>query len=256
MDATLLKGLHLLEWLALREQPAGVTEIAGALNWPKSNVHRQLRTLVAAGFVTTAAGPGRYACSLKLWSLGSAVLARLDLARPARPHMLALSQATRETVNLAVLEGVESLYIDKIDSPLPVRADTRVGVRAPLYCSATGKAMLAHSPEAIVAAACAAMQRHTGRTRVSRAALEVDLQQARRRGFAVTRGEWREGVVGIAAAIPGPGGRVMGAIGIGGPAERIPERRVAGLGAQVRLAASRIGAALGSGALAGFQGVP
>jgi DNA-binding IclR family transcriptional regulator len=245
LEATLVKGLKVLEALAGRAAPAGVTELAGELDLAKSNVHRLLVALTAQGYVTRSADGRGYVSTLRLWELGLRVGARIDFASAGRPAAQALAGASRETVHLSVLDGGEVLYVEKIDSPLAVRADTRVGGRAPAYCSATGKALLAWADEATLETACADMRRFTARTVTGRDVLERQLAGIRERGYAVTRGEWREGVVGIAAAVVGASGRAVGALGLGGPAERMGEERVAELAPQVVAAARAIARALG-----------
>lgn len=245
MEATLVKGLKVLEALAAREAPAGVTELAVELGLAKSNVHRLLAALAATGYVARSDDGRGYQATLRLWEFGARIGARLDIARAGRSAARALAAASSETVHLSILDGAEVLYVDKIDSPLPVRADTRIGGRAPAYCSATGKALLAHADVAVLAAACRDMRRFTARTVADRPALERALARIRIQGYAVTRGEWREGVVGIAAPIVGSGGPAVGAIGLGGPAERINQGRVKELAPLVLAAAAAIGRSLG-----------
>ena len=245
METTLLKGLKLLEILAARVEPAGVTALAGQLGLVKSNVHRLLQALIAAGYVYRTPEGGRYICSLRLWELGSRVGERFDVARVARPHMAELARRTSETVNLSILDGGEVVYIDKIDSTLPVRADTRIGGRAPAYCSATGKALLAFSPPEVIDAACTGMRSYTPRTVSGRAALERDLKRIRSTGYAATQGEWREGVAGIAAPVLGPGGGLIAAVGLGGPIERLARSRVRQLAPLVIGTASAIARSMG-----------
>ncbi|MBL8384094.1 MAG: IclR family transcriptional regulator [Burkholderiales bacterium] len=246
MDTTLLKGLAVLEVLAARETPAGVSEIAGLLGIGKSNTHRLLQTLVAAGYVRRDADR-RYACSLRLWEKGWDVARRYDVARVARAPMVALAQDTAETVNLSVLDGDEVVYLDKIDSPLPVRADTRIAGRAPAYCTATGKALLAHVEDPAALLARVTWERFTARTPRDAATVLSELSEVRRRGYALSRGEWRDGVAGVAAPILGAGGRSLAAVGVGGPAERMPPARLRRLAPMVVAAAAAITRAAGMG---------
>jgi len=88
MNNTLVKGLGLLEVLARSERPMGVTELATRLGIGKSNVHRLLQALVELGYARRdATGGGTYAATIRLWELGSAVLAHLDLRRAAQSWM-------------------------------------------------------------------------------------------------------------------------------------------------------------------------
>ena len=91
-DTSLARGLRVLAHLALAARPVGVTEIARVFDVPKSNMHRQLNTLVAEGFVSRGPG-GRYRASLKLWQLGLATYNGLGLVRLARPALEDLVEA-------------------------------------------------------------------------------------------------------------------------------------------------------------------
>ena len=223
MDKTLLKGLQVLEALARSTGPRGVSDLAKELALTRSNMHRTLRTLVESGMVRQEES-GAYACTLKLFELGSAVPARSDVAGLADPIMLTLADATSETVHLSALDGGDVIYLHKIDSTHPVRAYTSVGGRAPAYCVATGKALLAFQPDSYLDRYEDTLQRFTPKTLADLAALRDELSEVRRQGFALNRGEWRDSVCGVAAPVFGVGGRAVAAIGLSGPASRLGER--------------------------------
>lgn len=246
METTLLKGLSVLEALAASRQPRGVTELAQQLGLLKSNVHRLLQTLSALGYVRQDAASGRYECTLKLWEMGTAVADGIDVVTVARPFIASLAQKTAETVHLSILDGTEVIYIDKIDSPQPVRAYSRVGGRAPAYCVATGKALLAFAAPAIFDDLPRKLIVHTPRTLTSRDALERELSRIRETGYAVNRGEWRDSVGGIAAPIFGPANALAAAVGISGPAERLTATRLREFAPHVVATAKAISQALGA----------
>lgn len=223
MDKTLLKGLQVLEALARSTRPRGVSDLAKELELTRSNMHRTLRTLVESGMVRQE-DSGAYACTLKLFELGSAVPARSDLAGLADPIMLTLADATNETVHLSALEGGDVIYLHKIDSTHPVRAYTTVGGRAPAYCVATGKALLAFQSDSYLGRYEDTLQRFTPKTLADLEALRAELREVRRQGFALNRGEWRDSVCGVAAPVFGVGGRAVAALGLSGPASRLGER--------------------------------
>jgi IclR family KDG regulon transcriptional repressor len=224
VDKTFLKGLVLLEAMANSEKSCGVTELASQLALTKSNVHRLLQGLVHQGFARKVPETGRYELTVKLWELGAKVFQRLDLRREALPYMKLLADETQETVHLSILDGTDVLYVEKIDSPQPVRAYTTVGGRAPAQCVATGKAMLAWAPEEVIAQVAEQLQRYTPRSIVTAQELHRQLQRTRLLGYAVNTGEWREQVIGVAAPVRDATGAVVGALGISGPAERITDQ--------------------------------
>lgn len=128
MSTTITKALTLVEALAEREEPWSVSELARRLTLSKSNVHFLLAALCARGYVEQEAATKRYFLTLKLWELGTRALGRLDLRRIASPYLASLAECTSETVNLAILDHGEVVYVHKIDSPMPVRAYTPEGI--------------------------------------------------------------------------------------------------------------------------------
>jgi len=247
MNNTLVKGLLMLETLARSAHPMGVTELATTLGIPKSNVHRMLQALVELRYVLRDEDRGTYRASIRLWELGSAVLARLDLRTMALPAMEALLERTRETVHLSVLDGDEVVYVHKLDSPEPVRAYSQIGGRAPAYCVATGKAMLAFESDAFLTSLSRRLVRHSSRTITDPAEFLREMARVRANGHAINRGEWRDSVCGIAAPIRGSDGRVLAALGLSGPAERIKPSSFKTLAAHVVAASEGVSAALSPG---------
>ena len=231
MNNTLIKGLRLLELLATHTQPMGVSELAQELELGASNVHRLLQALVQLGYAINEEGKGRYRATLKVWELGAHALHKLDFRERAAPAMRMLLAECNETVHLSVLSGEEVIYIDKLDSPEPVRAYSSIGGRAPAHCVATGKVLLAWREESLTQLMVARpLPSYTDSTLKDTAALALELEQVRQSGYAVNRGEWRSSVWGLAAPIRNATGAVVAAIGISGPAERIRKRGIRPLG--------------------------
>ena len=221
METTVVKGFHVLETLVRSDRPCGLTELATVCGLSKSNAHRLLKTLEDRRYVRQDSQTKSYQPTLRVWELGMRVFHRVDLRGVAAGHLRRLAELTSESVHLSVLDRSEVLYIDKVESTYAVRAFIGIGDRAPAYCTATGKAMLAFMPSPAVDEATRTMKRFTPLTPVDHPKLEVDLRQIRERGYSVTGGEWQAGVVGIAAPIRGSGGVVVGGVGIAGPEARM-----------------------------------
>lgn len=221
METTVVKGLKVLEALAMSPTSRSLTDLALQCGMSKSNAHRLLRTLEACGYVRRAADVRHYEASLRLWELGIRVFAKLDLRSVAGPHLRELAAATEETAHLSVFDGQEAVFIDKADGIHAVRTYVNVGDRAPAYCSTSGKSMLAYQPEETIRRVAANLKRYTENTPTSLGKLRADLELIREQGYSVTSGEWRAGVLGIATAIKSPSGQVIGAIGVAGPEDRM-----------------------------------
>jgi DNA-binding IclR family transcriptional regulator len=113
------------------------------------------------------------------------------------------------------------VYIDKIDSAQPVRAYSQIGKGAPAYCVATGKALLAFQGEDAIARVSEKLEVHTSRTITDPEEFKREMARVRQLGYAINRGEWREGVCGVGAPIRDVSGQVVAAVGISGPESRM-----------------------------------
>jgi len=253
MDKTLAKGLAVLEYLVDQGRPCGVSDVARALDLAASNAHRTLQSLVGLGYVRQLPD-ARYGATLRLFEMGSRVAAGLDVKEVARQELAGLAQQTEETIHLAVRDGAEVIYLDKIDSPQPVAAYSRVGGRAPAQCVATGKVLLAaalppsrEQAEGWLAAAIPVLHPYTRYSHRSYPGLLDDLLQARAQGHALNRGEWREGVSGLGAPIFDGRATAVAALGISLPSIRFTPERIPLLAELLRAAAARASAALGYG---------
>jgi len=132
-----------LETVSKLDGRANIDEIAQACGLARSNTHRTLQTLAHAGYMVRDQRTGSYRCTLKMFEIGARQLSNMDVRTYAPALMRALALQTGETVHLSVLDGLDVIYIDKIDSPQPIRAYSTIGGRAPAYAVATGKALLA-----------------------------------------------------------------------------------------------------------------
>lgn len=245
MNNTLLKGLAVLELLSRSDRPLNLTQISRELGIVKSNVHRLMQALMETHFVLRDEESGSYTASIKLWELGSAVLAKLDLRRHAERQMEALMKLTGESVHLSVLDGTEVVYVHKVDSPNPVRAYSQIGGRAPAYCVATGKAQLAFAGERLLHEVAGGLRRFTERTITEPEAFLKEMRKVREQGYALNRAEWRDDVWGIAAPIKDARGSVIAALGISGPAARFRKSLLGPWSEAVMAAADDVGNALG-----------
>lgn len=246
MDKTLLKGLMVLEAVTdPGNRPRTIEDLAARVGLTRSNTHRTLQTLIHAGYVAKDEEAGGYRGSIRLFELAARELGRLDVRKVAAPAMLRLADGTGETVHLSVLDGLDVVYIDKIDSPQPIRAYSMVGGRAPAYAVATGKALLACQAEGYVDRYADALQGHTPNTIVALGPLKEELRKIARAGYAVNRGEWRDGVGGVAVAVFNSLDQPIAALGISGPLERLSVKRMKELVPMVREGAQAVSASLG-----------
>lgn len=234
-----------MEMLAQHGKAVGVTEIARALGLQKSNAHRLLNTLMALGYVQKEPGTPLYQASLKTWEFGCKIINRNQLRRAARPFLQQLHAETAEAVFLAVLNGIDILYLDTIDAAYPLQSGIKSGWRVPAAFPASGRALLAHQPEP------EKLLHRTVREMPQAASLDIakllrELADIRHRGYATTISGWTNGRNSIAAPIMGGHRPPLAGIGIGGPAERMGPERLEALAKPILNAATRIAEIVGS----------
>src|SRR5690625_2629211 len=223
MDKTLLKGLMLIETIyKLDGKNLTIDELTEMVGLSRSNTHRTLQTLIHAGYVRRDPILNSYICTLKMFEMGAQLVTRMDVRRYAPSFMRKLAQHTKETVHLSVLDGLDVVYIDKIDSPQPLIAYSTVGGRAPAYAVATGKALLAfQEPEYLDQFDFEKSQYPNTQRQLSLPAIKQEMADIMRLGYAINRGEWRDSIGGVAAPIFNGLGEPVAALGISGPLERL-----------------------------------
>lgn len=223
---TVLEALQLLEFFTVDRPSLSLSELTKAIGLPKSNVYRLVMTLEAAGYVRRVPGGTSYSLGLKLYELGSRAIANFDLRTEARPYLIKLKDLTGETAHLAILDGVDVVYLDKADSANPIRAYTHLGGRSPAYAVATGLALLAFQPESRIQAVIdAGLKRFTETTITHPDVLRERFADIRERRVAVNMGGWNAQVLGISSPVISQNGEALAAIGISMPvAFAVPNR--------------------------------
>lgn len=219
LDVLLLFDKEHPEW--------SVAELSQALGLHRSIVYRILRTFEQRGVVTRSNTGGRYRLGLKLVELANVVLASMDLRQVARPAMERLVRETGEAAFLTVVSEDESVCIEKVDSPQPIRAMLTIGDRSPLYAGASNKLLLAYLPaDTIDELIARGLQPITPRTITDPIPLKQSLAKIRQQGWAYTVGELTPGAAAISVPLWDSNGTVVAALSIAGPASRFSEDRL------------------------------
>jgi len=217
-DAKILaKGLKLLEELAQSADGMTAVELANGIGIHKTSVYRYLNTLLQAGYIQTN-GDGRYHLGNKILELSSQLLRRMPLRETAHPFLVKLSAETQKTVHLCVLDGHDVVYIDKIESHRTLPIMSRIGSRAPAYCTGVGKALLSGLPTDQVVSLLrkSPLTKWTPTTITDPIKLLEEIKLTAERGYAIDNGEHEEGIKCFATPVRGFGGDVVGAISLTG----------------------------------------
>jgi len=245
---TLAKGLKLLEVLAESAEGASAADLAGEIGVHKNSVYRYLNAFLASGYIQVA-DDGRYYLGNKILELGSQRLRRMPLRETAHPFLVQLSAGTQKTVHMSILDRLDVIYIDKIESPRTLPIMSRIGSRAPAYCTGVGKALLSAltAEQLVVLLRETALEERTPTTITDPIRLMEELRISAERGYAVDNGEHEVGIRCYGVPIRGFGGDVVGAISITALEREFecPEERTRMLSA-VMAAATEISRALGA----------
>jgi len=236
-------ALQLIEALAVK-QPAGVTELAAAIDVPRSTAQRALMALRNCGWIEFAdESRGTWSLSMRaLITAGRATLAHGTLRNIAIPVMEELRRSTQETIHLMVRSDDRVVLVERVDGILPGDQFRPFGSDAPLTLTATGKAILAALPTAELDVLLKKpIPRHSEMSVTDPAELRKELRRVREQGYAVTRGGNRSNVGAIGAAILDAADWPFAAISVSGPIDRMTAARCRKFGPLVADAARRIG---------------
>jgi DNA-binding IclR family transcriptional regulator len=243
---SLQRGLRLLSLFALEEKGLSATDVARLSSLPVSTVHRFLVNLESAGYLSCDSA-GTYHMGIACVSLGQAARGQLDVRKASLPYLQELNHRTRETVHLTVRHGLTAVYVEKLDSPEPLRIHSRIGATIPLYCTAVGKVLLAYMPEVEREKILEQLElkRFTGNTASNLQELQTELQRTRKNGFACDLEEHELHVRCIAAPIWDHSGVVNASLSVTGPAVRMSTARLRQIASLIREAGLKISAQLG-----------
>jgi IclR family transcriptional regulator, pca regulon regulatory protein len=249
-SSSLQAGLAILNCFSAERPVLGIARLADELNMSRSTTHRYASTLVALGYLEQDQAR-RYRLAPRVADVGMAVLDSMALRGQAREPMRALREKTGRTVSLAVLDGENVRYVERLrgwrKGQHAVDLDLGVGARLPVHCTAMGKVLLAYLPEPEREQLIAGLQltRRGPNSITSKRALRAELEQIRAAGLAVGDEELAPGVRTIAAPVRDAAGEVIAAIGVPVPAEAFSATELREtLGAPLTAAAERISAAL------------
>ncbi len=216
MSQTVDRALTILPLLA--EGPANLEQVATRLGVHKSTALRLLRTLHEHGIVHRQPDQ-RYRLGARLFALAQQAAENLDVREIAHPRLVELNARTGHTVHLAVHEGDEVVYIDKVESRYPVRMYSRIGKPVAITVAAVAKLLLADlpEPERRLLAERLEYPRYTSRSLTSAGAFLEELARVREQGWATDLGGHEESINCVGAPVRGPDGRAVAALSVSAP---------------------------------------
>ncbi len=232
---SLSRALTLLERIAMSEAGITLSDLAQAVGLAASTTHRLLNTLEQHGFASLDADRGVWFVGVRAFTVGNAFLADRDVVSIARPFMRRLMERSGESVNLAILDDGEVVFLAQVQCREMMRMMVRLGGRAPVHASGAGKSLLAAMPplEAQRTLARHGLKRFTDNTMGTPDALAADLERVRQRGFALDDEEHAVGLRCVAATLHDEHGDAVAAVSLSGPRARMTDERIQRLGRMV-----------------------
>lgn len=222
-DTPTMRLFALLEVIASKDQFFSLQGLAEETGTPKPTLHRMLQQLENAGLLERGADSRQYGTGVRLRKLAENLLLK-DTFHGARHGVLrALVNEVGESCNLTALSGSEVIYLDRVETPAPLRFYLHSGSRVPVHCSASGKIflagmtpaqrqrLLAHSP----------LDAFTPKTLTDKDALEEEIKQVKRQGFAFDNEEFLPGLLCVAVLVPSDSGRSNLCVAVQAPIMRL-----------------------------------
>lgn len=236
------KALVVLEAIVARPRPVGLPDLSAELGLPRQTVHRVLQQLADNGLLIRDPSRDRYAIGPRLSHLALSALSSANQGAPVRAILTDLVAEIGETCNVGVLDGLDFVYLDRVECSWSLRVHLAPGSRVPAYCTSGGKVLLAYLDPALRTGLLSsrALKAFTGATMTSPAALEAELDQVRTRGYAMNDEEYTVGIVGAAVPILDPSGRALAALALHGPSPRLSASRARSHLPQLKAAAAKL----------------
>jgi IclR family acetate operon transcriptional repressor len=236
------RAAQLLVRVVESAQPVAVGELADSAGLPKSTTSRLVGALERQGLVQRTGERGRVRPGPVLQRYAHRDDAAAALVALAEPALQILAQVSRETINLAVPNPLGAEHLSQRDSEHFVGVTNWVGRRVPHHVAANGKVFVAFGATPLP---LGPLERYTAHTIATPDALERDLEQVRRRGYATAVDELELGLAALAAPVRGPGADVIAALSISGPTTRLTPERIEGLAPLLLEQSAALGRRLG-----------
>ncbi|QDI92340.1 IclR family transcriptional regulator [Salicibibacter halophilus] len=237
---------RILKSFSTFEPTKKVSELAESLGLAKSTVSRIMATLASEGFVTKDQETNAYRLGISVLTLGGIVTNDLEIHKEAAPVLSQLVNKTGETAHLAILDDLDTIYIHKEECHHPVRILTHLGRRNPSYCTSSGKVLLAYSEDRTVENVIAnGLTAHTKNSITDPDELRQELNTIRNQKYAVSTEELTEGTKSVAAPIRDYTGKVVSAITVVGPIQRMKGYSIPDIAKKVKQAGKEASYRLG-----------
>ncbi|MEP6481620.1 MAG: IclR family transcriptional regulator [Rhodoglobus sp.] len=242
------RALSVLDSFDAGHRRQSLAAISRRTGLPLTTVHRMVHELERNSALVRSPD-GNYEIGSRIWRLGILASVHADLREVALPYMEDVYELTAAAVQIAVLDGLRCLVVERIAGSRTMSVLSKPGSRLPLHATGVGKVLLAMGSQELQDAVLGSLDRYTDRTITDADTLRAQLVQIKSQGFAHTREELADGATSIAVPLKGKGGRVIAALGIVSPSEgpevsrMVPVMQVAAAALSRKLVESGLGVA-------------
>ena len=244
--SSVTSALLVLKVFSAEEAEIGISSLAKRLGLAKSTVHRLAVTLSAEGFLEQNPENGRYRLGLSLFTLGALARRRMDVSNVSRPLLGVLRDKYQEATTLAILSRSSIMYLHNLESGQAIGTRAHIGDLKPAFCTAEGRVMLAFAPPSVLAE----VQKdgyapRTPKTLTDPEALQRALDEVRLSGYAIDDEESEVGMRCLAAPVRDISGKVVAAVGLAGPTQRLTKKDLRAMAPDVVSTGEAVSARLG-----------
>ena len=238
---SLFKALCLLDYFDSNNPERSIKELSELTGMLKSSVYNIISTFQMCGYIEKSTTSGKYKLGKKILTLSNVLYSTDQTKAIIKPYMDMVAEECKETVYLAFPSGAEIVYVEASYPPGILYARSIVGVRADMYCTSVGKAMLAYSDDALLREVLAKeLKELTSFTLTSEEALRNDIEMTRKRGYSIDNMEHEYGIRCVGVPVHNNRGNLVGALSISGPSLRIMDDRLDFFAQSLQKAANEI----------------
>ncbi len=249
LPQTVEKALDILEAFVTSQSFLGITDLGRIVGLNTSTIYRIVQALSKKGYVIQDEQTKKYRVGYKILGIAGSLLKQNKLREIARVHLEALAKKALETVQLAILEGNEVVFVDQIEGGNDViQLRLRIGDRAPLHCTASGKSILAFLGERERQDLLKNyfLEPRTPKTIITVRKLNRQLQTIRKNGYSFCDAEFNRDIRAVGAPILGIDMQVIGSVVLSMPTSRMKVNQVSYYGELVKWTGHAISRELGS----------
>ena len=244
--SSVTSALLVMKAFSAEEAEIGISSLAKRLKLAKSTVHRLAVTLASEGFLEQNADNGRYRLGLSLFTLGALARRRMDVSNVSRPLLGVLRDKFQEAATLAILSRTSIMYLHNLESGRAIGIRAYIGDLKPAACTAEGRVLLAYSPPAVLAEVLKeGLEARTPRTITEPDALQRALDEVRLAGYAIDDEESEVGMRCVAAPVRDISGKVIAAVGLAGPTQRLTKKDLRAMAPEVVATGEAVSVRLG-----------